>query len=200
MIHQKLLVDDNYKQKTAKKRKFTVQSTCFDTIMSEKSRVSGKSSNFHILGQFFRVGTQKYSFSMEHCNHTETHFTMEPLYSTDTSPFELVCYDLLCFCSFPDLLALLRGSYPSRTSICSPASFKYSSTAQNMRMPYSDWISDLLHENIDIFVVHYDFWDCLITCHDSWCQIMSLFLFMMCLHPPEVIRIRNYKNQFGAQL
>ena len=171
--------------------------------MSEKSTVSGyrqKSSIFRILGQFFRVGIQKFSFSIVHCDHTETLLTMDPLYSTDTSPFELVCYDLLCFCSFPDLLALLRGSYPSRTSICSPASSKYSSTAQNMRMPYSDWISDLLHENIDIFVVHYDFWDCLITCHDSWCQIISLFLFMMCLHPPEVIRIRNYKIQFGGIL
>ena len=125
-------------QKTAKKREFIVRSTCFDTIMSEKSRVSGKSSNFYILGQFFRVGTQKYSFSMEHCNHAETLFTMDPPYSTDTSPFELVCYDLLCFCSFPDLLALLRGSYPSRPSICSAASSKYSSTAQNMRMPYLD--------------------------------------------------------------
>ena len=168
--------------------------------MPENSTVSGKSSNFRVLGQFFRVGSQKSSFSIEHCDHTETLFTMDPLYSTDTCPFELVCYDLLRFCSFPDLLALLRGSYPYRTSNCSPASSKFSSTAQNMRMPYSDWISDLLHEIIDIFAVYNDFWDCLITCRDSWCQLISLFLFMMCPHPPEVIRIRNCINQFGGIL
>ena len=112
MLHQKVLVDDNYDAKTAKKREFIVRSTCFDTKMPENSTVSGKSSIFRVLGQFFRVGTQKSSFSIEHCDHTETLFTMDPLYSTDTSPFELVCYDLLRFCSFPDLLALLRGSYP----------------------------------------------------------------------------------------
>ena len=109
-------------QKTATKRKFIVRSTCFDTIMPENSTVSGKSSNFRVLGQFFRVGTRKFSFSMEHCNHTETLFTMDPLYSTDTSPFELVCHHLSRFCSFSDLLALLRGSYPWRTSLYSSAS------------------------------------------------------------------------------
>ena len=111
--------------KTAKKRKSIVRSTCFNTIMSEKSTVSShrqKSSKFRILGQFFRVGRQIFSFCIIHCDHTETLFTMDPLYSTDTSPFELVCHHLSRFCSFSDLLALLRGSYPWRTSLYSSAS------------------------------------------------------------------------------
>ena len=97
MIHQKLLVDDNYKQKTAKKRKFTVQSTCFDTIMSEKSRVSGKSSNFRILGQFFRVGTQKYSFPWN----TATILKLSLLWTRSTPlTLPLLSWYVMTFCVF----------------------------------------------------------------------------------------------------
>ena len=84
--------------KTAKKRKSIVRSTCFNTIMSEKSTVSSyrqKSSKFRILGQFFRVGRQKFSFCIIHCDHTETLFTMDPLYSTGTS---LIQPDVMTFC------------------------------------------------------------------------------------------------------
>ena len=73
--------------KTAKKRKSIVRSTCFNTIMSEKSTVSSyrqKSSKFRILGQFFRVGTQKFPFA----SYTATILKL-PLLWTRSTPLTL---------------------------------------------------------------------------------------------------------------
>ena len=102
ILQQKLHIDDICNAKTAKKRKFIVRSTCFDTIMSEKSTVSGKSSRFHILDHLFRLEHQTSPRASITATILKPSVTMDPLYPTDTSSFELVCYHLSRFWSFPD--------------------------------------------------------------------------------------------------
>ena len=83
--------------KTAKKRKFIVRSTCFDTIMPENSTVSGKSSNFRALGQFFRVGTQNCPFP----SNTATILKLSLLWTRSTPlTLPLLSWYVMTFCVF----------------------------------------------------------------------------------------------------